>query len=232
MIVAVLSTALQVVITRQTLTIDNNLHLSLASMSLLVSSLINLAVLIRSIKHLNPMMMLVTNGFSALLVMLLLITPISSALYTGGITASSIAMVVHIILSVSAYCVLVIASLYALQFHYIDTKLKAKTLSLNSFLPPLSVVEKQQFNLMALGLVLLTAALTTGFMFLDTMWSSNYAHKTVLSLVSWLIFLVITIGHKMYGWRGTKSAIATIVAAIILSLAYFGSRFVKEILLN
>lgn len=232
LVLSVVTTAVQLIIARQALYIDNELHLSLASMSLLVAGLINLSIVARSIKQLNPMMIIVTNGFSALLSILLLITPLNSALYTGGLTASSAAMIIHIALSVSAYCILVIASLYALQFHYIDSKLKAKTLALNSFLPPLNVVERQHFNLMTLGLLLLTAALLTGFMFLDTMWSKDYAHKTVLSLVAWGIFLVLTIGHKIYGWRGTNSAIGTVIAAIILSLAYFGSRFVKEILLN
>ncbi|MDB2373140.1 cytochrome c biogenesis protein CcsA [Psychrosphaera haliotis] len=232
LLVSVLSTAIQLVIARQALYIDNQIHLSLASMSLLIAGLINLAVVVRSIKQLNPMMIIVTTGFSALLSLLLLATPLSSALYTGGVTASSIALVVHIALSVGAYCILVMASLYAIQFHYIDSKLKAKTLSLNSFLPPLNIVERQHFNLMALGLVLLTAALLTGFMFLDTMLSKEYAHKTALSLIAWGIFLILTIGHKVYGWRGTNSAFATVIAAVILSLAYFGSRFVKEILLN
>lgn len=229
---AVLATALELILARQALYLNGQLHLSLASMSLLVSGLINTVIIWRSIKQFNPMMILVTAGFGALLSLLLLLTPEQSALYTSGLKSSSIPMVVHIVLSVAAYCVLVIASLYALQFHYIDSKLKAKTLSLNSYLPPLSVVENQHFKLMSLGVSLLTVALVTGFAFLDSMWSENYAHKTVLSLIAWIIFASLTVGHKIYGWRGHKSAVATIIGAIILSLGYFGSRFVREIILS
>ena len=231
--VAVIATALQLVIAKQALYINNSeLTLSLASMSLLVSGLINAVILWRSIKQFNPMMVLVTTAFAAILALLLVVTPTSSALYNSTIITTSLPMLIHIVLSVAAYCVLVIASLYALQFHYIDSKLKAKTLSLNSYLPPLNVVENQHFKLMTLGVLLLTAALVTGFAFLENMWAKDYAHKTILSLIAWVIFVALTLGHKIYGWRGHKSAIITIIGAIILSLGYFGSRFVREIILT
>lgn len=229
---AVIATALELVVAKQALYIDDQLTLSLASMSLLVSGLINAVILWRSIKQFNPMMVLVTTAFAALLSLFLVITPQNSALYHSAIITTSLPMLVHIVLSVAAYCILVIASLYALQFHYIDTKLKTKTLSLNSYLPPLNVVENQHFKLMSLGVLLLTAALITGFAFLESMWAKDYAHKTILSLVAWVIFVSLTLGHKIYGWRGHKSAIITIIGAIILSLGYFGSRFVREILLS
>jgi ABC-type uncharacterized transport system permease subunit len=232
LLVSVISTAVQLFLAKQVFFLNGDAHFSLAAMMLLISSLINLAILIKSAKQINPMMLLVTMGFSTLVAALLLITPIDSNLYQAGMATGSLPMAIHIILSVSAYCVLVIASLYALQFHYIDLKLKSKTLSLNSFLPPLSVVERQHFNLMSFGVILLTAALTTGFTFLDSMWSVDYAHKTALSIIAWAMFVVLTLGHKIYGWRGNGSVVATIIAAALLTLAYFGSRFVKEVLLS
>lgn len=208
------------------------LHFSLAAMCLLVNALIVSVLTLRSLRYANLMILLVTYGFSALLSLGILFIPADSFAYIGSASNSSTPLFVHIILSMAAYCVLVISSLYAIQFRYIDAKLKAKTLSLNSHLPPLNVVESQQFRLMSVGLVLLTLALATGFTFLENMWGSDYAHKTVLSVVAWFMFAVLTIGHKKYGWRGNNSVVATILASVILTLAYFGSRFVKEILLN
>ena len=232
LLIAIVATTVQLFIAKQIFFLNDTGQFSLAAMMLLISSLINLAILVKSVKQFNPMMLLVTTGFSTLVAGLLLVTPMSSNLYHAGAINTSLPMAIHIILSVSAYCVLVMASLYALQFHYIDLKLKSKTLPLNSFLPPLNVVERQHFNLMSFGVLLLTAALITGFTFLDSMWSVDYAHKTALSLLAWLMFTVLTIGHKLYGWRGNGSVITTIIAAALLSLAYFGSRFVKEVLLT
>lgn len=223
---------LQLITAKQLLFVSGGFHLSLVSMCLLISALINIAIVIRSFSHLNTMLMMVSFGFSSLLTIILALVPNTSIAYLGPEFTASTATFVHILLSIAAYCVLVISSLYAIQFRYINAKLKAKTLSLHSHLPSLSAVEDQHFRLMAIGLVLLTLALATGFTFLDNMFSIQYAHKTVLSIVAYLIFLTVAIGHKLYGWRGNNSAIATIIAAILLTLAYFGSRFVKEVLLN
>ncbi len=231
-VIAALAIIAQILSGRESLFLSGDAQLSLASMCLLISAIINALIVIRSLKQTNTMMMLVSFAFSALLSLVLWFVPLDSFAYVGGSLNSSVPMFIHILLSISAYCVLVIASLYAIQFRYIDTKLKAKSLSLHSHLPPLNSVEAQQFRLMAVGLSLLTLALITGFAFLDNMLSKQYAHKTILSLIAWGMFAVLTVGHKLYGWRGNKSAIATIMGAFILTLAYFGSRFVREILLN
>ncbi len=230
--VAIAAIVFQLFAVRTILFADNELHLSLAATCLLINALIASVLTVRSFKSVNLMILLVTYGFSALLSLAIIFVPHDSLAYMGVSINSSIPLFIHIVLSVSAYCVLVISSLYALQHRYIDTKLKSKTLSLNSHLPPLNIVESQQFRLMAIGLFLLSAALLTGLFFLDNMWTKQYAHKTYLSIIAWAAFVVLTIGHKVYGWRGSNSAIATIIASLILTLAYFGSRFVREILLN
>ena len=228
---AIFAIVSQLVSVRFILFAENELHLSLAAMCLLVNVLIVSVLTLRSLKFANLMILLVTYIFSALLSVGLIFIPTNSFAYLGNTVNSSAPLFIHIILSMAAYCVLVISSLYAIQFRYIDAKLKAKTLSLNSHLPPLNIVESQHFRLMTVGLFLLSLALFTGFMFLDNMWDKQYAHKTVLSLIAWVMFAVLTLGHKQYGWRGNNSAITTIIASIVLTLAYFGSRFVKEILL-
>lgn len=210
---------------------QDGIHLSFAVMCLLINVLVVVTLTIRSLKNSNVMIMTVTYFFSVLLSAGLLLVPEDSYAFVGSAIHADLPLFGHIILSLAAYCVLVIASLYAIQFRYIDAKLKAKTLSLHSHLPPLNVVEKQHFRLLTVGLILLTLSLLTGFTFLDDMLSKQFAHKTVLSMIAWIIFVVVTIGHKYYGWRGTNSVIATVIAAILLTLAYFGSRFVREIIL-
>jgi ABC-type uncharacterized transport system permease subunit len=57
-------------------------------------------------------------------------------------------------------------------------------------------------------------------------------HKTVFAFISWLIFGALLIGRKVRGWRGSKATAWTIAGFIMLLLAYVGSRFVLEVLLN
>lgn len=222
---------LQLIAAKGILFSSQQLQLSFAAMCLLINVTIVTVISLRSLSYSNLTILFVTYLFSALLSLVILFIPADSIAYVGTEINSSATLFIHISLSIAAYCILVIASLYALQFRYIDNKLKAKTLSLHSHLPPLNMVEKQQFRLMAMGLILLTLALVTGFVFLEHMWDKQYIHKTVLSIVAWVIFAVLTFGHKIYGWRGNNSAIATVIAAIVLTLAYFGSRFVREIIL-
>jgi ABC-type uncharacterized transport system permease subunit len=39
-------------------------------------------------------------------------------------------------------------------------------------------------------------------------------------------------GHSLFGWRGKPVIWSTIISGVLLTLAYFGSRFVKEVILN
>ena len=141
-------------------------------------------------------------------------------------------LVIHISLSLFAYCTLVIAFLYALQMSYITYRLKQKGAALlHSSLPPLMLVENILFKLLLAGTCLLTVSLISGFVFLEDMFNKTYAHKTVLSAAALVVFLILLIGQKLRGWRGRQVIVMTVLGVTLLSLAYFGSKLVREFLL-
>ncbi|CAM4068985.1 cytochrome C assembly family protein [Vibrio neonatus] len=142
-------------------------------------------------------------------------------------------LVIHIILALFAYATLMIAALYAMQLAWLDYKLKQKTCqALNPNLPPLMKVERQLFNIILIGNSLLTLTLISGPMFVDDFFSSGKTHKALLSFIAWLVFNTLLWGHYKLGWRGKKVSWFSIIGAFILTLAYFGSRFVREIILT
>ncbi|MCH5141924.1 cytochrome c biogenesis protein CcsA, partial [Mammaliicoccus sciuri] len=57
-------------------------------------------------------------------------------------------------------------------------------------------------------------------------------HKTVFSLLSWLVFGVLLVGHWRFGWRGQRAANMTLYGVILLGLAFIGTKFVLELILN
>jgi ABC-type uncharacterized transport system permease subunit len=59
-------------------------------------------------------------------------------------------------------------------------------------------------------------------------WANNI-HKTVLSIIAWIIFATLIFGRKSFGWRGKQTVTATQIGFGILVLAYYGSKFVKII---
>ncbi|MBZ0145025.1 MAG: cytochrome c biogenesis protein CcsA, partial [Rhodocyclaceae bacterium] len=60
----------------------------------------------------------------------------------------------------------------------------------------------------------------------------EFNHKTLFSILSWLIFAVLLTGRYVWGWRGRKALRWTLAGFATLLLAYIGSRFVLEVLLS
>ncbi|MFU2509547.1 cytochrome C assembly family protein [Pseudoalteromonas sp. ASV78] len=204
--------------------------LSIVNVSLLTCWVIVVSVTTVSLKFPATLLLPVVYGFAALLTIASLFIPHHILLQSIDV---EIGLVTHISLSLLAYCVLIIATLYGVQFYFIDKRLKRKDLAIvHSHLPPLMVVERQLYHLLTLGTVLLTMALLSGFVFLDGMFATEFIHKTVLSLIAWAMFTTVTVGHLKQGWRGKPVVLAIMAAAFVLTLAYFGSRFVQEVILN
>ena len=99
-------------------------------------------------------------------------------------------------------------------------------------LPPLTELESLLFRSITVGFGLLTATLLTGLLFVEDMLAQHLVHKTVLSVLSWLVFGGLLLGRWRRGWRGTKAVRWTLAAMTLLALAFFGSQFVLELVLQ
>ena len=88
------------------------------------------------------------------------------------------------------------------------------------------------FRLIGAGFMLLTLALLTGLIFVTNLWAQHLQHKTILSLIAWVLFGVLLIGRIRFGWRGRSAVLWTLSGFGFLILSYFGSKFVLEYLLG
>ena len=79
---------------------------------------------------------------------------------------------------------------------------------------------------------MLTLALGAGLYFVHDLLSQHLMHKTVLSVISWLLFGTLLTARWWRGWRGRRAVNWTLVAMVFLVLAYFGSRFILEKVLD
>ncbi|MDO6567072.1 cytochrome c biogenesis protein CcsA [Alteromonas sp. 1_MG-2023] len=202
--------------------------MSITNVLSLVAWIITTSMLIFARAIPNLILLPVVFGFASLTVLASRFIPVS---YIMHIELQP-GLVVHISLSLFAYCTLVIAFLYALQMSYITYRLKQKGAALlHSSLPPLMLVEGILFKLLLAGTCLLSVSLLSGFVFLDDMFNKTYAHKTVLSSAALVVYLILLVGQKLRGWRGRQVIFMTVLGVILLSLAYFGSKLVREILL-
>lgn len=135
-------------------------------------------------------------------------------------------LLLHIILALFSYAMLVIAMLYALQIAWINYQLKHKQLVITE-MPPLMTVERKLFQITQIGVVLLTLTLLTGLFYNDDLFDRHNAHKTVLSIMAWIVYAVLLWGHYQKGWRGTRVGWLSAAGLALLTLGYFGSRFIQ-----
>lgn len=99
---------------------------------------------------------------------------------------------------------------------------------------PLLTLERLTFGLAGLGLLLLTVTLLAGFFFSEQLYGKpwRWNHKTVLSVLAWLVLTTLVLGRWRAGWRGRKALRLLYLGAGLLLLSYVGSRFVLEVILQ
>lgn len=99
---------------------------------------------------------------------------------------------------------------------------------------PLLALERLTFRFVTAGFVLLTATLAAGMLFSEVLYGRawRWDHKAVFSVLAWLTFATLLLGRSRFGWRGRTAVRMLYVGALLLLLAYVGSRFVMEVLLG
>jgi len=145
----------------------------------------------------------------------------------------STGIAVHVISSVLAFGVLSIAGVYALFAAIIDHFLRHHHLKpLVRTLPALVVLESLLFKLITTGFLLLSISLLSGLLFINDIFAQHLLHKTVLSIMAWLVFGLLLWGRWRYGWRGSLAVRMTLAGIVLLLLGYFGSKLVLEVFLG
>jgi ABC-type uncharacterized transport system permease subunit len=140
----------------------------------------------------------------------------------------------HALLALLAYAALAVAAVLAMMLWWQERTLRRREIGhpLLRLLPPLTELEDLLFRVIAAGFLLLTAALLTGVVFVEDLLAQHLAHKTVLSALSWLVFGALLWGRHRHGWRGRRAVRMTLWAMTLLLLAFFGTKFVLELLLG
>lgn len=159
--------------------------------------------------------------------------------------AASFEFRLHLILGMAAYSVFTIAMLHALlmalaerSLHKTrgpgDSPLGSPLGGPLAGLPPLLTLERLLFRLIALAFVLLTLTLATGAVFSESLFGRplRFDHKSLFAVFSWFTFAILLVGRYARGWRGRMALRFTLLGFVMLLLAYVGSRFVLEVVLQ
>jgi ABC-type uncharacterized transport system permease subunit len=94
---------------------------------------------------------------------------------------------------------------------------------------PLLSLERLTFHFVEAGFVVLTLAIVIG---LTSLGRWHWDHKTILSLLAWATYAALIVGRRLRGWRGHQLTRWVYAGGVLILLAYVGSRFVLEVVLN
>ncbi|HKY02719.1 MAG TPA: cytochrome c biogenesis protein CcsA [Burkholderiales bacterium] len=151
----------------------------------------------------------------------------------------------HLAVAMAAYSLFTLAAMHALLMALLERRLHGESAGGSSKgsgllggpfanLPPLLTLETLLFRMLGIGFVLLSLTLISGVFFSEALFQQafKFSHKTLFAVLSWLIFGALLAGRRLYGWRGRRALRWTLAGFLTLLLAYVGSRFVLEVVLN
>ncbi|MRI34529.1 hypothetical protein EOPP23_16200 [Endozoicomonas sp. OPT23] len=206
--------------------VPTGINLSIINIGSLITLMVTLVLLLSSLKKPAESLLMAIIPFTIVWVLAVWLVP-----YTHVFAAPAI-MVAHVLLSVLAYGLLMVAMFQALLLAYQESQLRQHNQrKLLKALPPLLTMEKLLFEFLLVGVILLTLSLVTGFIHIDNMFAKEMLHKTILSMVAWILFTTLLIGHWLNGWRGRKAMRWTVSGFVLLLIAYFGWRTVVDFII-
>lgn len=141
----------------------------------------------------------------------------------------------HVAVALLAYALFIVAALQALVLMGLERRLRRHLLDRRSdAAPPLLTLERFLFRLVGAGFVLLTLTVVSGVFFSEELFGRalTFTHKSIFSVLAWLTFGALLWGRRRYGWRGKIALRWILTGTGLLFLAYFGSKFVLEVVLG
>lgn len=177
-----------------------------------------------------PTVRLVLAPAGALAVLATLLFPGESRVFPNAFAP------LHFALGVGSYGLFGAAVLHALMLDAAERRLRlrpgaapsSRGLFDGALGLPLLQLERLTFRFVEAGFAVLTATLLLGALTAEH-W--RWDHKTVFSLLGWAVFAALLLGRRLRGWRGRRATRWLYAGAVLLLLAYAGSRFVVEVLL-
>ena len=165
-----------------------------------------------------------------------LVTVLVPLVFPGQVLHSSASawLPLHWLLGLACYAMFAAAVVHASLMSRAERQMRLAATDPTGL--PLLTLERLTFRFVHLGFLLLSATLIAGWWFGEQLYGSDktmrWDHKTILSVMAWVVFLLLIWGRHARGWRGPLAVRILYMGSALLLLAYAGSRFVMEVLLQ
>lgn len=143
-------------------------------------------------------------------------------------------LIAHIAVSVVTYAFCTLAAVASSAVFVQERALKRRRPNaFTRMLPSVADAERLEVRLLAAGEVVLGLGIATGIseLYVTSGALFDFNHKTLLSILAFLVIGVLLLLHYRSGLRGRRAARVVLVAYLLLTLAYLGVKFVTDILL-
>lgn len=143
-------------------------------------------------------------------------------------------VIVHISVSVATYALVTMAAIAALAAILQERSIKTKNpTALTAILPSVADCDHLLVRLLIIGQCVLAIGLATGMgvEYIEHQKLLILDHKTILTILSFVLIGGLLIAHFRSGVRGRKAARIVLIAYLCLTLGYPGVKFVTDILL-
>jgi ABC-type uncharacterized transport system permease subunit len=188
-----------------------------------------LAVFVQAAWRLAPLM------FAYLVVLALLATAWTQAPVDARVRMAVDGwLLVHIVFAVLAYALATGAAVAGVAVFLQERALKAKRpTALTALLPAVAEAERLQIGLLTAACLVLGLDILTGMAveLLSSGLLMQFSHKTLLTMLAFLVIAGLLVLHHRTGVRGRRSARLVLLAYLLLTLGYPGVKFVTDVLI-
>ena len=153
------------------------------------------------------------------------------------IVGSTMGFKLHIAFGLLAYSFMLMSVVQAVLMSILNSRLKnhealEEPEGIVASMPNLMTMERILFRVIFACFVVLTLTIITGMVstvhYLDALLA--FDHKTVLTILSWLVFGILLLGRKLLGWRSRKALTIFWIAVALQVIAFLAYRFVLDVL--
>jgi ABC-type uncharacterized transport system permease subunit len=135
----------------------------------------------------------------------------------------------HILISLVACAILCLAALQATVIsvqNYVLKQYPLSTFPILRLLPPVETMQQALFKVLWAGFVFLSLSFIGAFIFLPNVLKTIQVSKLILCSLAWFLFATLLYGCHRFGWRNDVVATRTLVGVLLLTAAYFASKWI------
>jgi len=146
------------------------------------------------------------------------IEPLIPALQSNWLT-------VHVITCFLGYGAFTIA--FGVSLLYLLNRVLERFVKPLRFIPSFNVLDELNHKAIAIGFPMLTLGIFTGAVWAEYAWGTYWSWdpKETWSLITWFVYALFLHLRMKHGWKGTRSAILSIIGFIVVIFTYWGVNY-------